>query len=91
VAKLGVKGKNAVVYFYNANGSKDCTTQAIAFDEAHAEFKDLKFNVVGVRSAADADSQFVQHYPQLRGGCGQQRADSRQLVWCACRSRNVRD
>ena len=59
-----MKGKNAVVYFYNADGSKDCTTQAIAFDEAHAEFKALKFDVVGVRSAADADSQFVQHYSQ---------------------------
>jgi hypothetical protein len=39
--KLGVKGKNAVVYFYGADGSPSCTKEAAAFDARMADFKGL--------------------------------------------------
>lgn len=63
-AKLGVKGKNAVVYFYGADGSPSCTKQAIAFDGANAQFKKLGFEVVGVRSDKEAKGEFAQRYSQ---------------------------
>lgn len=39
--RLGVKGKNAVVYFYGADGSPSCTKEAAAFDARSADFKKL--------------------------------------------------
>jgi len=63
-AKLGVKGKDAVVYFYGADGSPSCTKEAVAFDAANAEFKALKFEVVGVRSDKESKGEFAQRYSQ---------------------------
>jgi len=62
--KLGVKGKDAVVYFYGADGSPSCTKEAAAFDEKIAEFKQLKFEVVGVRSEKESKGEFEQRYSQ---------------------------
>ena len=62
--KFGIKGKNAVVYFYGADGSPSCTKQAIAFDQKAAEFKDLGFEVVGVRSDKQAKGEFEEKYSQ---------------------------
>jgi peroxiredoxin Q/BCP len=63
-ARLGVKGKNAVVYFYGADGSPSCTKEAEAFDAANAEFKKLGFDVVGVRPENQAKSAFAEKYSQ---------------------------
>ena len=63
---LGVKGKNAVVYFYGADGSPSCTKQATAFDGAAAEFKRMGFDVVGVRSAKQAKGEFESKYSSVR-------------------------
>merc|ERR1719199_1388277 len=62
--KFGIKGKNAVVYFYGADGSPSCTKQAIAFDQKAAEFKDLGFEVVGVRSDKQAKGEWEEKYSQ---------------------------
>jgi peroxiredoxin Q/BCP len=61
---LGVKNKNAVVYFYGADGSPSCTKQAMAFDSANAEFKKLGFEVVGVRSDKESKGEFANKYSQ---------------------------
>ena len=63
-ARLGVKGKNAVVYFYGADGSPSCTKEAEAFDAANAELKKLGFDVVGVRPENQAKSAFAEKYSQ---------------------------
>ena len=63
-ASLGVKGKNAVVYCYSADGSPSCTKQAAAFDAANAEFKKLGFEVVGVRSEKQSKGEFAARYSQ---------------------------
>ena len=63
-AKLGVKGKNAVVYFYGADGSPSCTKEAVAFDGANEEFKKLGFEVVGVRAEKSSKDTFASKYSQ---------------------------
>lgn len=62
--KLGVKGKNAVVYFYPSDGSPGCTKEAIAFNAALPEFKKLNVEVVGVRSDKNAKAEFEEQYSQ---------------------------
>lgn len=62
--KLGVKGKNAVVYFYPADATPGCTKEAQAFNDNLEEFKSLKFDVVGVSSAKTAKEEFKNKYGQ---------------------------
>jgi peroxiredoxin len=59
---LGVKGKNAVVFFYGADGSPSCTKEVGGFSAAAADFKALNFEVVGVRSAKEAKGEFAGKY-----------------------------
>ncbi|KAJ1475465.1 thioredoxin-like protein [Baffinella frigidus] len=59
---LGVKGKNAVVFFFGADGSPSCSKEVSAFSSAAADFKALNFEVVGVRNAKEAKGEFAQRY-----------------------------
>eukprot|EP00961_Rhodomonas_salina_P060275 809095-Rhodomonas_salina.1 len=54
--KLGVKGKNAVVYFYPSDGSPGCTKEAIAFNAALPEFKKLNVEVSHRTTVSDSKS-----------------------------------
>mmetsp|Transcript_7452 Transcript_7452/g.11722 ORF Transcript_7452/g.11722 Transcript_7452/m.11722 type:complete len:180 (-) Transcript_7452:835-1374(-) len=62
--KLGVKGKNAVVYFYPSDATPGCTKEAQAFNDALGEFNQLKFDVVGVSSDKTAKEDFKAQFGQ---------------------------
>ena len=61
LASWGVKGKNAVIYFYGADGAPSCTKEAAAFDAAG-----LGCAVVGVRNEGGVKPGFAEAYPGIR-------------------------
>ena len=54
LTQCGVKGKNAVVFFYGADDAPSCSKELTAFDAASAEFAGAGVTVVGVRNEAGA-------------------------------------
>lgn len=61
---FGVAGKPACVYFFGADGSPSCTKEAVGFDAALPEFKELGVSVVGVRNEGGVKEGFAEEYGQ---------------------------
>jgi peroxiredoxin len=54
--KFGVKGKKAVLFFYDGENKPACSAQISGFRAASDEFKKEGFTIVGVRSALGGKS-----------------------------------
>jgi len=52
--RLGVRGKNAVVFFYGADDAPSCSKELAKFDEQLPLFKKAGVEVVGVRNEKGA-------------------------------------